>query len=299
MNHGLKRSVIAAGLALSCTTGFDKAQAAVITWNGTTSTVWATGSNWTPTGPPITTSGVTINSGVNHQPTIAAGTFVQLNGTGGSLTVNSGAVLTIASPGGTLSMNSGNHPITLNGGSIIDSGALFANVINLNGGSIDSGPVGSAGGIQVNSGAHFSASFISGHGSIGGPLTLSGGIFASGGTTTLTGGVAPNSLTVTKTGIVDLDQNLSLASLFGDSTSTCFPSCINYGTLNLDGFNVQVAGVPLPTGFYTNPTNDTVVDILNTSFVPEASTWAMMLLGFAGLGYAAFRISNKNVAATV
>jgi hypothetical protein len=34
--------------------------------------------------------------------------------------------------------------------------------------------------------------------------------------------------------------------------------------------------------------------------IPELSTWAMMLLGFAGLGsYAAFRTSNKNIAATV
>ena len=33
--------------------------------------------------------------------------------------------------------------------------------------------------------------------------------------------------------------------------------------------------------------------------VPEPSTWVMMLLGVAGLGYAAYRTSNKNVAATV
>ena len=31
--------------------------------------------------------------------------------------------------------------------------------------------------------------------------------------------------------------------------------------------------------------------------VPEPSTWAMMLLGFAGLGYAAFRRSNRNLPA--
>jgi hypothetical protein len=32
------------------------------------------------------------------------------------------------------------------------------------------------------------------------------------------------------------------------------------------------------------------------SAVPEASTWAMMLLGFAGLGYAAFRRSPRRAA---
>jgi PEP-CTERM motif len=33
--------------------------------------------------------------------------------------------------------------------------------------------------------------------------------------------------------------------------------------------------------------------------VPEPSTWAMMLIGFAGLGYASYRRSKKNAAALV
>jgi len=36
-----------------------------------------------------------------------------------------------------------------------------------------------------------------------------------------------------------------------------------------------------------------------TSGVPEPSTWAMMVLGFAGLGYAAFRRSAKGQAPAV
>jgi hypothetical protein len=32
--------------------------------------------------------------------------------------------------------------------------------------------------------------------------------------------------------------------------------------------------------------------------VPEASTWAMMMIGFAGLGVAGYRVSQKRVAAT-
>ena len=32
---------------------------------------------------------------------------------------------------------------------------------------------------------------------------------------------------------------------------------------------------------------------VSTDAIPEPSTWAMMLLGFAGLGYAAFRRSAK------
>jgi hypothetical protein len=33
-----------------------------------------------------------------------------------------------------------------------------------------------------------------------------------------------------------------------------------------------------------------------TSSVPEPSTWAMMLIGFAGLGYAGYRASRRRVA---
>jgi hypothetical protein len=33
---------------------------------------------------------------------------------------------------------------------------------------------------------------------------------------------------------------------------------------------------------------------VTTSGVPEPSTWAMMALGFAGLGYAAFRRNVKS-----
>ena len=35
---------------------------------------------------------------------------------------------------------------------------------------------------------------------------------------------------------------------------------------------------------------------ISYDFVPEPSTWAMMLLGFAGLGYAGYRASRKSVA---
>jgi len=38
------------------------------------------------------------------------------------------------------------------------------------------------------------------------------------------------------------------------------------------------------------------LDDVSVTSVPEPSTWAMMLLGFAGLGYAGYRASRKNVA---
>jgi len=41
-------------------------------------------------------------------------------------------------------------------------------------------------------------------------------------------------------------------------------------------------------GFYTNPTTDTTDGFVGTP-VPEPSTWAMMLAGFAGLGFLGYR----------
>ncbi len=43
--------------------------------------------------------------------------------------------------------------------------------------------------------------------------------------------------------------------------------------------------------------NDNVGDLLDnvsvSTVVPEASTWAMLMMGFAGIGYAAFRTGRK------
>ncbi len=66
---------------------------------------------------------------------------------------------------------------------------------------------------------------------------------------------------------------------------------------------ITAAGDAAPLGFalsFLNPgdaNNQTLVtestDLSRTSPVPEPSTWALMLLGFAGLGYAAFRRRRK------
>jgi hypothetical protein len=54
-----------------------------------------------------------------------------------------------------------------------------------------------------------------------------------------------------------------------------------------------------PLGFNSDAskmytTQFTNVGLIDSSAVPEPSTWAMMLLGFAGLGYAAFRRNGKS-----
>lgn len=49
-------------------------------------------------------------------------------------------------------------------------------------------------------------------------------------------------------------------------------------------------------GFYTNPTTDTVDGFVGSP-VPEPSTWAMMLLGFAGFGLLGYRKVRRGTAA--
>ncbi len=42
-----------------------------------------------------------------------------------------------------------------------------------------------------------------------------------------------------------------------------------------------------------------IVDNISISAVPEPSTWAMMILGFAGIGFMAYRRRNRSAAVTV
>ena len=50
--------------------------------------------------------------------------------------------------------------------------------------------------------------------------------------------------------------------------------------------------------FYADPSTQVILptgnQIIGTSAVPEPSTWAMLLIGFAGLGIAAYRRSRKD-----
>jgi hypothetical protein len=53
----------------------------------------------------------------------------------------------------------------------------------------------------------------------------------------------------------------------------------------------------LPTGFdfinFQAVTGNVLITSISGSTIPEPSTWAMMLLGFAGLGYVGFRRTRK------
>jgi hypothetical protein len=71
----------------------------------------------------------------------------------------------------------------------------------------------------------------------------------------------------------------------------------NGGALSTNTHLDDLLNIPA-TATYLMSGSATLVS--SSGSVPELSTWAMMLLGFAGLGgYAAFRTSNKKVASAV
>jgi hypothetical protein len=81
-------------------------------------------------------------------------------------------------------------------------------------------------------------------------------------------------------------SNFSTTSTYGFFTVEQSPSA-PMSRLILNGAgNIEAQDEGLVTGFAYSP----------ASAVPEPSTWAMMLIGFAGLGYAAYRRQRKNAA---
>ena len=69
----------------------------------------------------------------------------------------------------------------------------------------------------------------------------------------------------------------------------------DYNSLIADTFaNTGYARVLIPAGNWPNDTSLSQMMVVGTSStVPEPSTWAMMLLGFAGLGLAGYRKSRR------
>jgi hypothetical protein len=80
------------------------------------------------------------------------------------------------------------------------------------------------------------------------------------------------------------------------SSAASFNYVVAYG----DG-NPYASGVATYAGNVLNPSYDltfrTYSDTAFTGAVPEPSTWAMMILGFAGVGFLAYRRRNQFSAA--
>jgi fibronectin-binding autotransporter adhesin len=136
------------------------ASASTITWTGGTSDLWSNGANWTPAGPPATTSGVVINSNTNNPVLLDVSS--NLSGTGGALSVGNGA-----GSGDSLSLNAGStltmgtKLITLNGGTIVSTGGVISGTGGVTGFGTFSAPY---------SGTHT----FTGNGTAGNPLILDG-----------------------------------------------------------------------------------------------------------------------------
>jgi hypothetical protein len=98
------------------------------------------------------------------------------------------------------------------------------------------------------------------------------------------------------------DYNLNCATTGCDTTPNAA-----YWLIDADGTQwLQLAQWSLPAGFGLTSITFNQVDgtdgailagiTLSTAAIPEPSTWAMMLLGFAGLGFAGYRASRKSAA---
>jgi hypothetical protein len=260
------------------------------------------------------TINITSSTGlqVNHgQVTFASGTntlngsLISGGGTTASYTVNTGATLSLQNTTGNTAISGTNFNMAQGSQLVV-------------GGSKD--------GISLSGNFSFQQTdtalgwTYAGAQGLGPDLTMTGGT-SSLPTTLEVGGVnmgyvpggfinnfALNSLTIGKTGYIDLvdlyanattsgwtsgSEALYLLSLFGGTGSSTTSG--NYGILNLDGLNAYLQGYGLlQDGFYTNA-NGTVVDIVGApvAAVPEASTWAMMVLGFFGVGFIAYRRKSK------
>lgn len=90
---------------------------------------------------------------------------------------------------------------------------------------------------------------------------------------------------------------MSPGDYFGLSVNPGFSTSISYsgGVTTISAVDFSFAGDPSGgTGVYGPNLQFTLVG----SGVPEASTWAMLLSGFAGLGFAGYRIRKRDHAET-
>ncbi|MEH2526227.1 MULTISPECIES: Npun_F0296 family exosortase-dependent surface protein [unclassified Bradyrhizobium] len=83
-----------------------------------------------------------------------------------------------------------------------------------------------------------------------------------------------------------------IAAMFGGQSNGCqlLTNCNRYVTFT------DATGANL-TGFTISSSSNSF-EITNISAVPEASTWAMMILGFLGLGFLGYRKSSSKVSAS-
>jgi PEP-CTERM motif len=85
------------------------------------------------------------------------------------------------------------------------------------------------------------------------------------------------------------DPNSTETITVNGSPLTITQMLTNYDLNMMNVMSVNISGVPSDSGYWVA---DNIVT--NVGGVPEPSTWAMMLLGFAGLGFTGFRRGKKS-----
>ena len=101
------------------------------------------------------------------------------------------------------------------------------------------------------------------------------------------GTVSTQALGVNDLGEIVGDYTLADGTMLGFlDKGGAFTTLDPFGSPAVTANGINDKGVVV--GFYTNATTDTVDGFVGTT-VPEPSTWAMMLLGFAGLGFLGYR----------
>jgi hypothetical protein len=227
---------------------------------------------------------------INNAGLTTAGTFNVLNPS---------SLVNIAFSTGTAAQLTVNAPLTLQGTSTVDAANI---TIGANGGlNVGTTNAITDRGSYSNGASNPNAFVYNGTVGLGPDLHMTGGTLAtpvtlSSGSTDLgymagpfTGNYALNSLAVGQNAYVALNGPLYLNGLFGTSTTIA-------GTLDLMGFNGYLAGLgALMDGIYTDM-NGNLVNIVDApvAAVPEPSTWAMMAIGFIGLGFS-FRQRRRKV----
>jgi hypothetical protein len=104
-----------------------------------------------------------------------------------------------------------------------------------------------------------------------------------------------NTLTVVIGGVTYTDTLTETANLFSGVEETGF---LTGAGLPAGGLKSSLAISYTQTGGAGNGVSGSATFAVYSP-VPEPSTWAMMMLGFAGLGYAAFRRASKDRASAV
>ncbi len=85
---------------------------------------------------------------------------------------------------------------------------------------------------------------------------------------------------------------------FGQGVGECISCALSLGSFYSHGTYALNAGTTVITGEFIGSVGYGDVDFEATS-VPELSTWAMMMLGFAGLGYAGYRKGKSSASVSI